>query len=92
MDINIIADYINAHYNYTARIVHQECAYYTCQDEMRDAKRPRDVIDVYSKSGRWVMMLEFTKTKMLSYRGLNGWHVYGFNPDEWKDCVDYEFK
>lgn len=93
MDINIIADYINAHYDYAASVEHQECAYYTCQSQIRDDKLPRDVIEVYSKSGRrWVMMLEFTKTKMLSYRGLNGWHVYEFNPDKWKDCVDYEFK
>ena len=92
MDINIIADYINQNTDYTAKVVHQECAYYTCQDEIRDAKCPRDVINIYSEGRRWVMMLEFTKTKMLSYRGLNGWHVSGFDADEWKECIDYEFK
>lgn len=50
MDINIIADYINQNTDYTAKVVHQECAYYTCQDEIRDAKLPRNVIEVYSKA------------------------------------------
>ena len=75
---------------YIASVEHQDCAYYMQQEYIAPSGQERYVIEIKRKNGAFVKMLDFNENRYLSYNGINGYHLSGFNARDWKPIIRHE--
>ena len=76
---------------YIASVEHQDGAECVYQNYIAPIEKERYVIKINRKAnGGLVKMLDFNENRYLSYNGINGYHLSGFNARDWKSIIRYE--